>query len=122
MAGHLVRFEFPAQDVTRATRFYSSLFGWTFAETQQGGMEYHITEAGGEPSGAIFPSDAGERGPIVYFDAEDIDAALAQVRDLGGEGEDKQLIPGIGWLARCRDTEGNAFSLFEADESVTPAM
>ena len=29
-----------------------------------------------------------------------------------------QPIPQTGWFARCKDTEGNAFSLFQADESV----
>jgi predicted enzyme related to lactoylglutathione lyase len=26
-------------------------------------------------------------------------------------------VPGIGWLAVCRDTEGNNFGLFEDDTS-----
>jgi hypothetical protein len=24
----------------------------------------------------------------------------------------------VGWFARCHDTEGNAFSLFQSDETV----
>ena len=28
-------------------------------------------------------------------------------------------IPHVGWFAHCTDTEGNEFSLFESDESVT---
>ena len=27
-------------------------------------------------------------------------------------------IPHVGWFARCTDTEGNEFSLFQSDESV----
>jgi predicted enzyme related to lactoylglutathione lyase len=43
------------------------------------------------------------------------------VRELGGEVLlEKQPIPGVGWFARFRDTEGNKFSLFESDESVAP--
>ena len=41
------------------------------------------------------------------------------MRELGGDAEDKQPIPGIGWFARCKDSEGNSFSLFQSDESVT---
>ena len=58
------------------------------------------------------------RGPIVYFDTEDIEADVARVRELGGDAEDKQPIPHVGWFARCKDSEGNEFSLFQSDESV----
>jgi predicted enzyme related to lactoylglutathione lyase len=61
---------------------------------------------------------AGERGPIVYFAVEDIDAAIARARELGGSADNKQPIPTIGWYARCKNTEGNPFSLFQSDESV----
>jgi uncharacterized protein len=116
MAGRLVHFELPAEDAQRATQFYSSLFGWQF-KGWEGPVEYHMTEAGGEPGGAVFPSDSAQMGPIVYFDTDDIDASVAKVRELGGEAEDKQPIPGVGWFARAKDTEGNAISLFQGDES-----
>ena len=38
-----------------------------------------------------------------------------------GRPSDKQPIPGTGWFAGCKDTEGNAFSLFQSDESVPAA-
>jgi len=117
MPGSLVHFELPADDTKRATEFYSSLFGWTF-ETWGGPVEYHQTQAGGGPGGAIYPSQEGERGPIVYFDTDDIRATVQQVRDLGGSADDPGPIPGVGWYARCRDTEGNELRLFQGDESV----
>jgi predicted enzyme related to lactoylglutathione lyase len=116
MAGRLVHFELPAQDTERAREFWSSLFGWTY-EAWEGPVEYHQTPAGGEPSGAIYPSQSGETGPIVYFDVDDIGAAVKDVKKLGGKADDPQPIPTIGWYARCRDTEGNEFSLYQADES-----
>jgi len=58
-------------------------------------------------------------GPVVYFDSADIDASIGKVRELGGKSEDKQAIPGQGWFAACVDTEGNKFSLFQNDPSVT---
>jgi uncharacterized protein len=119
MAGRLVHFELPAEDTARAREFWSSLFGWTY-ETWDGPVEYHQTQAGGEPGGAIYPSQSGETGPIVYFDVDDIEAAVRRVRDLRGKADDPGAIPGVGWYARCRDTEGNAFSLFQTDESVRP--
>ena len=74
-----------------------------------------------EPVAAICPRQAEERGPIVYLDTDDIDATVARVCEMGGEVDDKVRIPEIGWFARCRDTEGNAFSLFQTDESVSDA-
>jgi predicted enzyme related to lactoylglutathione lyase len=116
MAGQLVHFEIPAQDTARAKGFYADLFGWKF-ESYEGPMEYHMTQAGGDPGGGLYPAQSSEKGPIVYFDVDDMDAAVARVRELGGEAEDKHPIPSIGWFARCKDTEGNTFSLFKSDES-----
>ena len=120
MPGRLVHFEFPADDTARAREFYGSLFGWSFGPWD-GEVEYHMTEAGGEPGGAIYPRQEGERGPVVYFDTDDIDAHVARVRELGGSAQDKAPIPGVGWYARCTDSEGNAFSLYQADESAAAA-
>jgi predicted enzyme related to lactoylglutathione lyase len=118
MANELVHFELPAEDTARAKQFWASLFGWTFNESD-GPVEYHMFQ--GQPGGAIYRTQAGERSPIVYFGVEDIDASLRRVTELGGFVEEgKSAIPGIGWYARCSDTEGNRFSLFESDESVAP--
>ena len=54
---------------------------------------------------------------IIYFDTDDIESSIARVRELGGSADDRQPIPGIGWFTHCKDTEGNAFSLFQSDES-----
>jgi uncharacterized protein len=116
MAGKIVHVELPAEDTGRAKKFWGDLFGWKF-RAWEGPMEYHMFE--GEPGGGIYPSDSGERGPIVYFGVDDIDRDSARVAELGGTVElGKQPIPGVGWFARCRDTEGNTFSLFQPDESV----
>ena len=118
MEGQLVHFELPAKDSGRAKGFWSSLFGWKYQEFE-GPVEYSMLQ-GNEPGGAIYPSQEGESGPVIYFGTGDIDKTLARVRELGGSAEDKQPIPAIGWFARCSDTEGNAFSLFQSDESVQP--
>jgi predicted enzyme related to lactoylglutathione lyase len=115
-----VHFELPADDAGRAREFYGGLFGWEFQSWDEG-PEYHMTQAGGEPGGAIYPSDDTERGPIVYFDTADLDATVARIGELGGRAEPKQPIPGVGWFARAWDTEGNAFSLFQSDESAQPS-
>ena len=68
----------------------------------------------------LYPGENAGQGPIVYFETDDIDAELAKVRDLGGQADDKQPIPGVGWFAGCKDPDGNSFSFFQSDESVAP--
>jgi predicted enzyme related to lactoylglutathione lyase len=113
----IVHFEFPAGDSARAKGFWNGLFGWKFQEWE-GPVEYHMLD-GAEPGGAIYPSQAGERGAVIYFGTDDIEGSIAKIRELGGGAEEKQPIPTVGWYSRCQDTEGNDFSLFQSDESVT---
>lgn len=120
MAGKLVHFEIPAADAGRAKAFWSGVFGWEFGDSAMPGMEYYMVRTGEEQGGAVYPSEElVGKGPLVYFDTDDIDASIAKVRDGGGRADDKQPIPHVGWFARCHDTEGNAFSLFQGDGSVT---
>lgn len=118
MTGRLVHFEVRASDWERAKRFWGSLLGWKFSEWS-GGMKYSLIDTGGEPGGGIYPVETPERGILTYFGVDDLDASLARVRELGGAvAVAKTPIPGVGYFARCTDTEGNSFSLFQSDESV----
>ena len=72
---------------------------------------------GEEPVGAIYPSQEGERGPIVYMATTTSTPPSRRSREAGGEAGEKKPIPQTGWFARCKDTEGNSFSLFQGDEN-----
>jgi len=117
MAGKLVHFEVLAQDADRATKFYSGVFGWEFSDSGMPGIDYRMVRTGEDQGGAVMASESGKTGLVVYFDTDDIDASVAKVREAGGDAEDKQPIPGIGWFSGCKDTEGNEFSLYQNDES-----
>jgi predicted enzyme related to lactoylglutathione lyase len=117
MKGNIVHFELNAKDADRAKRFYTSLFGWKYRDSDMPGIEYYIID-GATPGGAINPMQE-EPGPVIYFETEDIDASIAKVRELGGTSDDKHPIPSQGWFAACVDTEGNRFSFFQNDPSVT---
>lgn len=115
MAGDLIHFEIRAGDAERAQGFWSSLLGWTF-NASPGEIPYTMTRAGGAgPTGGLYRSDSEERGLIPYFTVDDLDAAVAQVEDLGGTVRDTGVVPGVGRFAHCLDTEGNPFSLFWTD-------
>jgi len=117
MAGNIVHFEINAKDASRAKRFYTSVFGWKYKDSSMPGLEYYLID-GANPGGAINPMQQ-EPGPVVYFDTDNIDTSIATVRKVGGKSDDKMAIPGQGWFAACVDTEGNKFSLFQNDPSVT---
>jgi hypothetical protein len=114
MAGRLVHFEIPAKDTGRAKEFYGSLFGWQFES--YGDVDYHMTQFDDQTGGAISGMQSGDN-PTIYFDVDDIDAATAKVRELGGEADEKQPVPGMGWFVACKDTEGTNFSLWQGDDS-----
>lgn len=115
MAGKLVHLEIPAKDGDRARKFYGSLLGWKFKDAGMPGMDYFMTE-GIEPVAAVFTSP-DQKGPVIYFDVDDIDAASRKARQLGGKAGEKAPVPGEGWFAACTDTEGNSFSLWQADKA-----
>jgi len=81
-------------------------------------MDYRMFRTGEDQGGAI--SGADKPGNLrVYFDTDDIDATRAKIQELGGQAEDKSPVRGYGWFAGCHDTEGNAFSLWQSDESAS---
>jgi predicted enzyme related to lactoylglutathione lyase len=65
--------------------------------------------------GAIYGADGDKRGPRVYFDADDINDAVARVKELGGKADEPMAVPSMGWFATCTDNEGNDFGLWQTD-------
>jgi predicted enzyme related to lactoylglutathione lyase len=116
MAGKVVHVEIGAADADRAQGFWSGVFGWEVGPPMSPEMDYRMFQTAEDQGGAIVGGQ--EPGALtVYFDTGDIDASMAKVRELGGEAGDKTPVPGHGWFAACRDTEGNAFSLWQGGES-----
>jgi len=116
--GGITHFEIRAGDMHRARKFWESLLGWKFRDWE-GPIQYTMAEVGGNPTAGLYASELQERGLIVYFDVDDVQAAVERVRELGGHvTTEKTPIPETGWFAHCLDTEGNPFGVFETDESV----
>lgn len=118
--GDIVHFEINSKDPQRAKKFYSSVFGWKYKDSDIPGIEYYIID-GVTPGGAINPQTdpSTTKALTIYFGTDNIDASLKKIRDAGGKVDQKQPIPGQGWFAGCTDPDGNAFSLFQSDPSVT---
>jgi predicted enzyme related to lactoylglutathione lyase len=115
MPGQVVHFEIPAGDTAKAREFWSSLFGWQW-QAVDSPTEYHMTQISDQTGGAIYaPDPAAKRGTRAYFDVDDINAGAARVNELGGEAGEAMPVPGMGWFAICKDTEGNEFGLWQSD-------
>lgn len=116
--GDFTHIEIPADDPERAKRFYSEIFGWTFAPEPPGFEGYHMfrTPAGEAGAGGAI----GKRGEMApeklrtYVQVDSIDETLAKVTELGGTVvEPRAEVPGIGWYAVFRDSETNEMALWE---------
>lgn len=121
--GGVVHFEIPADDEERAREFYRSVFGWSFQVLPE--MEYSLAMTTpvndqGRPTetrsinGGIFRRGDMLQAPVVTIDVEDIDAALEQISRLGGGTiRGTMEVPGSGWNAYFRDSEGNVIGLWQ---------
>jgi len=111
-----VHFEIPADDTAKGREFWGSLFGWQFDATQLP-FEYHVTRISDQTGAAITNMEPGKHGGRAYFDVQDISAGAARVRELGGEASERRPVPGVGWVAICKDPHGNEFGLWQNDPS-----
>jgi uncharacterized protein len=115
MSGELSFLEFGTGDVDRARVFYEGLFGWSFepGPSEQG---YVITMP--NLRAGIHDGDRGA-SPYVFFRVEDMDAAVAQVKDLGGTVDDvdvegdEESIARFGRFKLCKDDQGSPFGLHQ---------
>ncbi len=113
MAGEVSFFELGVEDPSPARQFYGELFGWKMTPGPSGEQNgFHIDA--GNMRGGLHGGDA-RSGPYLFFRVEDIEAAAAQVRDLGGEAEfNEHSGPGpSGTFAFCRDNQGSSFGLHQ---------
>ncbi|MGH2993741.1 MAG: VOC family protein [Solirubrobacterales bacterium] len=116
MPGELTFFELGVEDTERGRAFYEGLFGWTF-ETGPSGKGFVIDAP--NVRGGMHGGDAGA-APYVFFQVDDMEAALERVRELGGEieeidveGDDEASIARFGRFKLCRDDQGSPFGLHQ---------
>jgi len=116
-------FELPADDPEKLVKFYENVFGWTVRKWD-GPVDYWLVMTGPEDQegidGGIARRGRGEAGVINSIDVPDVDKFIAKIEGAGGTViVPKRAIPGVGWLAYCKDTEGNTFCIMQEDTSVT---
>ena len=113
--GHVSWHELLADDWEKAWAFYSEIFGWQKAETDDGPMgTYQLFFAGGETIGGMFTKPPTVPVPfwLYYFNVGDINAAVKRVE--AGSGQilrGPSEVPGGNLVVHCMDPQGAIFAL-----------
>ena len=116
----IVWFNVPADDVRRAQKFYSGLFGWKI-KPFRGMKDFMQIDTGGadaSPDGGIGQRKDEKQSIVNYVGVESVEKFLAKVGKLGGKVcMPKTAVPQMGYFAVCQDTENNGFGLWEHDRN-----
>ncbi len=123
--GRVVYFEIHAEDPARAIQFYSNLLGWKFTILHEQPMAYWNVTTGPDSEPGINGGMHQRMAPITGLGVcsfvcttcvPDLDSVVEKAVFLGGQiALPKMPIPGIGWLAYIKDTEGNIMGLTQPD-------
>lgn len=124
----ITHFEVHAEDPARAIQFYERVLGWTF-QSWGGPMEYWLVTTGPEGTPGINGGLMRRQGAapthgqavnayVCTAEVASIDETVAAAVATGGQlAVPKTAIPGVGWLAYVKDTEGNIVGLMQTDPS-----
>ena len=120
MPSGIVWFEIPADDLGRARKFYSGLFGWKITRFPAAVEDYWHIDTGGadaSPDGGMLKKKGAEHTITNYVSVASVDRAAAKVEKLGGRiCMTRTAVPHMGYFVICLDTEGNMFALWEKDD------
>lgn len=115
----VVHFEVYADDMDRASKFYGDVFGWTVTKIDlEGGAAYWLVDTGEEPAqginGGMMPRPSADAVTTVMLDVPTVDEYVEKITSGGGTVTvPKFAVPGVGYAAYFKDTEGNTFGIFE---------
>ncbi|MES2893272.1 MAG: VOC family protein [Bacteroidota bacterium] len=112
-------FEIPVTDISRAIKFYESIFEINMEESEMSGMKYAMfpfDPMKGKIAGGLAQSPMhtpGSTGSIVYLNANpDLQNVLDRIEKAGGKMTmPKTSIGQNGFMAFFTDTEGNTIAL-----------
>jgi predicted enzyme related to lactoylglutathione lyase len=111
----IVHFEIPFDEVERAKKFYTELFGWKI-EKFAPGTEYWMIQTQEGTGGGMMKRQQPDQKIVDYFGVSSVLESIDKVKKLGGKTfVPKTAIPKMGYFAICMDTEGNVFGLYEND-------
>jgi predicted enzyme related to lactoylglutathione lyase len=129
----VVHFEIHAADPDRAAAFYRDVFGWGIQEWTIPGVtvpdenRYWLVTTGPAGEAGINGGLMFRRGPapvdgqavnafVCTIEVASVDESAAKAVAHGGtQVVPKMPIKGVGWLAYCKDPDGNIFGITQND-------
>jgi predicted enzyme related to lactoylglutathione lyase len=122
-------FDVPADDMRRAKKFYSDVFGWEFEDYPMPGMEYSAIYTTDVDKKTRMPKEVGsinggllKRGgpwmlktPTVAVVVPDLETAIKKIKTAGGSViMDSTKVGEMGFYAYVKDTEGNTIGVWQS--------
>lgn len=115
-------FEIQADDMERASQFYTRVFGWKFTKTEGLPVSYRRIETEGSRGGLLQrpaktpPPECGTNAYVCSIEVSHFDRTAEIITDHGGSvALPKFPVPGVCWQGYFLDTENNVFGIFQAD-------
>ena len=113
-----IHFEIPAENPERAINFYSTVFGWKF-DKWAGPTDYWLITTGSSGpgiNGGLLPRRDPSQPCVNTIEVANVEEKVKTVESHGGTCVlPKMPVPGVGWLAYCKDTEGHIFGMMQHD-------
>jgi predicted enzyme related to lactoylglutathione lyase len=122
----VIHFEVHADNPERAIQFYQEVFGWEFSKWA-GPTDYWLVSTGPNDKPGINGGLMRRHGPgpvemqavnsyVCTVDSTSVDETVKTALANGGTlAHAKMPIPGVGWLANVKDTEGNIVGIMQSD-------
>jgi uncharacterized protein len=106
--------ELATPDLDASVDFYAKLFGWTIEPAPDTAQRYLMIQNGDRSNGGMREPEPPDTPPhwLAYFGAEDIDAALASVEELGGTRLAGPIDIGMAKIGVVQDPQGATFALY----------
>jgi predicted enzyme related to lactoylglutathione lyase len=121
----VVHFELPANDLSRAKKFYKETFGWQLQDMPE--MNYVLAQSVAVDEKTHMPKEAGAinggflkknnivAGPSFAINVDNIDRATEKIKKSGGTiVQEKVAVGDMGFLVYFKDTEGNVLSIWQS--------
>lgn len=116
-------FEIPADDMARAKKFYSSVFGWKIQDVP--GIEYAMADSvetdenrqpvGGTNGGILKRNTDYANVVSITITVADVDNTIQSVIVAGGKlVREKRKFGNLGYVAYVKDTEGNVVGIWQS--------
>ena len=122
----VIHFEIHADNPERAVGFYQKVLGWEISKWG-GPHDYWLVKTGPDNKPGINGGLLKRPGPsptpmqcvnsfVCTVDVPNVDEYVTKATAAGGSvALPKMPVPGIGWLAYIKDTEGNILGMMQND-------